>query len=157
MADKKTAVFNIKNLINSYFGQDEVIKDGSSVDNSFIGLMEVVLKPSKQGKMLFASLTSRENAKNRRNPDSDIYKRIYSHLNEQMTSEKFAFEKNNPMQLASVMFMLRVDRAGKIRDAFTANAALDIESKKELIKVANSLDEKGLYKLADKIDNFFQN
>jgi len=155
MADKKTAVYDIKNLINNYFGQDEEITDESVIDGAFMNIIEAVLKPSKHGKQLFSALTSRENAEDRKSPDSNIYRRIYTHLNEQMMSNKFAFERNNPTQLASVMFMIKVDRTGKIREALSSKSSLSFESTRNLIKVANSLDEKGLYKLADKIDNFF--
>ena len=156
MAGKKTAVYNIKNLINNYFGQEEEITDEDDVDGSFMNIIEAVLKPSEQGKELFASLVDRSNAHNRKTPDSDIYKRIYSHLNEEISNNKFAFERNNPNQLAAVIFMIKVDRAGKIRNSLSARSSLDLESIKGLVKIANSLDEKGQYNIADKIDSFLE-
>ena len=155
MPGEKTAVHNIKNLINNYFGQERESEDVDRINGTFMNLMEVLLKPSDEGKQLFASLVSRENDQNRSNPNSNVYKRIYAHLNEQMSSNKFAFERNNPKQLAAVMLMIKVDRAGKMRDSFGRKSALDVESMKSLTKVANSLDEKGFCDIADDIDRLF--
>ncbi len=150
-----TAVHNIKNLIGSYFGQEPESKDVDAINNTFIGMMEAVLKPSQEGKELYASLISRKSAEDRKTPNSDIYKRIYAHLDSQIKNEKFAFERNNPKQLASVMLMINVDRASKIRKSMSSESSLSLNDTKDLIKVANSLDEKGLCSIADKIDSFF--
>jgi hypothetical protein len=69
-----------------------------------------------------------------------------------MKNNKFAFERGNVKQLASVIFMTKVHKAGQLRDALSGRNAVAANIINELIKVANSLDEKGLHKEASNVD-----
>lgn len=152
MTGKKTAVGDIEELLSNYFGQKMGVSTPSSVDGGFINLLEVILKSSDLGSKLFFKLTGPQNRLNRGNPNSEIYKEIYRHIYEEIKNERFAFERNNPKQIAATMFLVSVDRAGKINDRFVRSASIDAESKRELLKLANSLDRRGYYDIADSID-----
>jgi polyhydroxyalkanoate synthesis regulator phasin len=87
MAVEKSAVYQIKKLINSYFNQEEELTS-EGVDNGFLNLLEIILKPSDNGKKIYNDLISRANRQNRKNPDSKIYKDIHSLLYNQMIAQR---------------------------------------------------------------------